>query len=107
MAPRNSGALVVGYRLEDPRRYAERRAAESRARGRFIRTPSGALVPAEGVVRMRARDLDCEIDAGRCISCGQAVYLNSLGYSAVLERDADVCCMQCEDRYSADITRSL
>jgi hypothetical protein len=56
---------------------------------------------------MRAQDLDCEILAGSCVSCGAGVFLNKLGYSAVLEKDADVCCMQCEDRYSAEISRSL
>lgn len=104
---RNSGALVIGYRKDDERRYALRRAAESQAIGRFIRGPGGMIVPASGVVNMRAADLDCNILAGSCISCGTGVYLNSLGYSAVLEKDADVCCMECEDRYSAEITRSL
>lgn len=107
MAPRNSGALVIGFRKEDERRYAARRALEARAVGRFIRTPSGAVVPASGVVNMRAADLDCNILAGACVSCGAGVFLNSLGYSAVLEKDADVACMDCESRYSAEITRSL
>lgn len=45
--------------------------------------------------------------AGRCISCGRDVYVNAYGLSAIVERDADVCCDDCEHRYSADINRSL
>lgn len=104
---RNAGALVVGFRKGDVRRFAVRRAMESRARGKLIRTPSGMLVPAEGVVNIRPQDLDCNTVGGRCVSCGADVYLNQLGYSAVLEKDADVACMECEDRFGAEITRSL
>jgi hypothetical protein len=102
---RNAGALVIGYRREDERRFVQVRAAALRPR--YVRHPSGAIVPLAGVVKRETSDLDCTIDAGRCISCGHAVYLNSLGYSAVLEKDADVACMECEDRYAAELTRSL
>lgn len=105
MAERRSGALVVGYRKEDPRRHVRARAAAIRPG--LIRTPSGLVVPSSGVVRRPEHELDCNHAAGACISCGRTVYLNSLGMSALHEKDADVCCMECEDRYSAEMTRSL
>ena len=45
--------------------------------------------------------------AGKCISCGDEVYVNELGASAFRDRDADPCCEICERRYHADINRSM
>ncbi len=47
------------------------------------------------------------VDAGKCIGCSHHVYLNWLGVSAIRERDADVCCDECESRYHAEINRAL
>jgi hypothetical protein len=97
---RGGDAFVVGFRHEDPRRFVRHRVAIS-PRPRLIRTPSGMLVPSSGVVARNEHDLDCEIMAGKCIGCGHDVYLNALGMSALYERDADVCCMQCEADYDS------
>ena len=99
---RNSGALVVGYRKEDQRRFSRI------VGGRSFRV-GGMVVPVLGASRTLTLEgpYRCDIVGGKCISCGRDVYLNQLGYSAVLEKDADVVCMECEDRYSADITRAL
>lgn len=97
MAPRNSGALVVGYRKEDERRFVRDMPAGFDPGSRLF-------LPAR---RIDLGEFRCEIDAGTCISCGARVFLNHWGYSAVLEKDADVVCFDCEDRYSADITRGL
>lgn len=100
MAPRNSGALVVGFRKEDPRRHVRDVPYREIVAG-------GQRIPLLGA-RVRLTDsLECTIVGGRCISCSREVYLNQMGYSAVIEKDADVVCMDCEDRYSAEITRSL
>jgi hypothetical protein len=48
-----------------------------------------------------------ELVGGKCISCSQPVYVNVYGASAIRERDADVCCVECEALYDADINRSL
>ena len=48
-----------------------------------------------------------DILGGRCISCRRKVFFNAFGISAIRERDADVCCDDCERRYQADIDRSL
>lgn len=101
MAPRNSGALVIGFRRDDQRRYS-RAIPTSWVPGRH-----GGLTRVPAQVVKLPLDLQCHIQAGSCVGCGATVYLNQLGYSAVRERDADVCCMECEDRYSADISRSL
>lgn len=98
---RNSGALVVGYRKGDPRRYVQRRTSEARAKA----ARSGLWLP--GTVEMERHELDCHTIAGRCIGCNQDVYVNSLGMSAVREKDADVCCLQCETNYGADLTNSI
>ncbi len=87
MAPRNSGALVVGYAKGDSRRFEVRHAS--------------------GLVTLEDTPWERSIVGGSCLSCGRDVYMNHLGYSAVLENDADVVCQDCEDRYAADITRSL
>lgn len=100
--PRNSGALVVGFRKEDPRRNIHARAALERARQRA----SGLILP-PGVVRMEDHELDASIIGGKCIGCNRDVYLNRLGMSAVREKDADVCCVECEQGYGADLTYSL
>lgn len=99
---RNSGALVIGYRKEDLRRF------QREVPGGVLRF-GGRVVPVIGARRTLTLEgpYRCDIIGGKCISCGRDVYLNQLGYSAVLEKDADVCCMECEDRYSADISRSL
>lgn len=47
------------------------------------------------------------INAGPCISCGDPVFVNIFGASAIRERDADVCCNLCEARYDADITKAM
>lgn len=98
--PRNSGALVVGYRKDDLRRHV--RAVP----GTVIRA-GGRVVPILGRTVRLEGEYECTIVGGRCISCGCDVYLNRWGYSAVLEKDADVACMECESRYSADMTKSL
>jgi len=103
-AERRSGALVVGFRRDDPRRMARARAAA--ARRAPIWTPYGPA-PSEGIVRRELSELDCTLMGGYCVGCGCAVYLNTLGISAVRERDADVACSECESLYGADITRSL
>ncbi len=100
---RDSGDLVVGYRRYDERRFVRviRRAS--------IRTAFGSvpiLGSRDATVRLPP-DLECNLNGGPCISCHQDVYLNRLGWSALVEKDADVCCMDCEDRYSAEITRAL
>lgn len=70
-------ALVIGYRKEDVRRFTEK------------------FPPAT-------------IDAGPCIAdCGRHVFFNASGISAVRDRDADVCCLQCEYQFAADINRSM
>ena len=102
---RNAGALVIGYRREDDRRFVAVRAR--RARRGWITTPSGLAVRSEGTVNVTSSELDCTLVGGRCISCGADVYVNRLGASAIVEKDADVACMQCEDRYASDMTRSL
>lgn len=98
--PRNSGALVVGYRREDLRRFQRDMPYRQVVAG-------GLAVPLLGARVKLTGDLQCNTIGGRCISCGHDVYLNRMGYSAVLEKDADVCCMECEDRYSAEMTRQL
>ena len=100
--PRNAGALVIGFRKGDPRRNVYARAAEERARQRA----SGILLP-PGVVRLERHELDANIVGGKCIGCNQDVYLNSLGMSAVREKDADVACLECETHYGAELTYSL
>ena len=48
-----------------------------------------------------------DIQAGACISCGEQCYVNENGADAIRSRDADVCCIRCENLYAADINRSL
>lgn len=100
MAARNSGALVVGYRREDRRRHV-------RDIPYRVVQAGGVRVPLLGARVRLTGAMECNRIGGRCISCGHDVYLNEMGFSAVLEKDADVCCMECEDRYSAEMTRSL
>lgn len=47
------------------------------------------------------------IPAGLCISCGRMCFVNPSGAAAIRDRDADVCCIECESRYTADINASL
>lgn len=72
-----SHALVIGYRREDL------------------------------YERLIAKIPPADIVGGKCISCGDPVYVNVFGASAIRERDADVCCHVCERRYDAEINRSL
>ena len=48
-----------------------------------------------------------EIVGGKCVGCSSDVYVNPFGAGAIRERDADVCCTFCEQKYDADINRSL
>lgn len=100
--PRNSGALVVGFRREDERRFA--RVAQPEAMIGNTRIP---LLGQRPRVYRLPTELQCNLNGGACISCGRDVYLNRSGYSALIEKDADVCCTECEDRYSAEMTKSL
>ena len=103
MAERGAGALVIGFRREDERRFA--RVVKPSA----VRTAFGqaVLLGTRPQVITLPPELQANMNGGPCISCGHDVYLNRLGWSALVERDADVCCMGCEDRYSAEITRAL
>lgn len=100
MAERGADAIVVGYRKDDPRRSVGERARLQRPQ--VVLGPGGRRIPLLGRVQVETVDLDCRILAGSCISCGRGVYVNALGYSAVVERDADVVCAECEPEVFAD-----
>lgn len=48
-----------------------------------------------------------DIRAGRCIGCSKQCAVNPSGAKAIRDRDADVCCLDCEKRYDADINHAL
>lgn len=48
-----------------------------------------------------------DIVGGKCIGCSHPVYVNVFGADAIRSRDADVCCVFCEQRYDADINHAL
>lgn len=98
MSPRNAGALVVGFLKDDPRRFEVPVPAH-------VHPISGLFIPAR-VVRLTGMS-ERDVIAGKCISCNADVYVNQSGMSAVIEKDADVCCQHCHDRWPADIDYSL
>lgn len=71
---------------------------------------SHALVigfPREMLAERYAKIPIADIVGGKCIGCSRPVYVNIFGASAIRERDADVCCIYCEQMYDAEINRAL
>jgi hypothetical protein len=47
------------------------------------------------------------VRAGRCVDCRAEVFVNIFGASALIERDADVICANCDAREGALVDREL
>lgn len=48
-----------------------------------------------------------QIAAGKCISCGEEVYVNPSGALFCRTKDVDLACYHCEMLYGADMMRTI